>query len=156
MEKDLITIHNIKLLKENIKLLNTLAKQYQSNYPKQKHIEQLINQYEHQIIKEKDQHNHNFILYLGEKNQKETYFCPICESYLINPSSDQIQDKKILDVTPFVTASVSEHDISSYIRKVILRYHKNFTKIIIEDIYQYLQNNLKDSLKGNQPKRNYK
>lgn len=147
MEKDLITINNIKSLKENINLLHTLAVQYQSNYPKIKHIEELINQYENQITKEKEKHNHNLILYLGKKDHDEIYFCPICESYLINPLSEQIKDKKILEVSSLLSTSLSEQDIAAYIREVIFRYHHNFTKLIIEDIYQYLQNTLKDNTK---------
>ncbi len=153
MEKDLITINNIRILMKNIDLLQTLAIQYQSSYSKLKLTEQTIEQYNQQLIKEKEHHNHNLILYLGMKEQKETYFCPICENYLINPKLDQIKDKKIIDVSSLISKSLSEQDIASYVRKVIFRYHKIYTKLIIEDIYQYLQSNLKDDAKVKQIKK---
>ena len=153
MEEDLIVINNIKSLKKNIDSLKNIAIQNQSNYPKLKIIEEITEQYQQQIAKEKEKHNHNLILYLGTRESKKTYFCPICERYLFDLDSNQIANKKIIDVSSLITETLSEQEIAAYVRQVIIRYNKIYTKLIIEDIYQYLQNNLQNNITNNRIKR---
>ncbi len=152
MNKDIQTLNNINKIQDELIFLSQLSQKIQEDHQqhieiKRKIINSSIQDLHEKLQEEKASHSHQLLLYLGRKEKKQYYICPICEEVIIR--NQKIKNKYIIDISSYIDNiddEMTNHNIVkliiSHVRNTIQRYNKLFTKVIIEEVYKYLQNQI--------------
>lgn len=149
MNQDLKTINEIKKIQNELALLSKLTKQYQEDYQSNqdlilKTIDSSTQQLHTRLKTIKDNHQHQLLLYLGN----QYYICPICETIITNHHQQPLKNKYIIDISSYLDESNYQELIKLFIlhiRKTIQRYNAIFTKVINQEVYNYLQKQINNN-----------